>query len=93
MRAVTSKQLISLVGIAIAAPFFAIAVIAGARAIALVQGLEDDVLILALATGGAIISMVNGFGRRTNKGRERERKVEARDNVASKSSSAISLGC
>lgn len=91
MRAVTSKQLISLVGIAIAAPFFAIAVIAGARAIALVQGLEDDVLIVALATCGAVISMINGFGRRTSK--RRERVVEARDNVASKGSSVISLGC
>jgi hypothetical protein len=93
MRAVTNKMVISLVGIIIAAPFFAVALIAGAHAVRLAQGLQDDVLLVALAAAGAIISMINGFGRRTAKAAGRgERQSETRNNGASKGASVITLG-
>jgi hypothetical protein len=67
MKAITGKMLISLVGVAVAAPFFLIALIAGARAVELAQNAHDDALLVVLAFAGAVISMVNGYGRRTSK--------------------------
>jgi hypothetical protein len=67
MKAITCKMLISLIGVAVAAPFFLIALIAGARAVELAQNAQDESLLLVLAFVGAVISMINGFGRRTGK--------------------------
>lgn len=67
MKAITGKMLISLVGVAVAAPFFLIALVAGARAVELAQGAQDEALMIVLAMCGAVISMINGFGRRTQK--------------------------
>ena len=66
MKAMTSKMIISLVSVAIAAPFFLIALIAGARAVELAHSAHDDALLVVLAFAGAVISMINGYGRRTS---------------------------
>lgn len=90
MKAITGKMLISLVGVAVAAPFFLIALVAGARAVELAQNAQDDALLVVLAFGGAAISMLNGFGRRTSKSvrktvcaETQEKKKEARSREAS----------
>ncbi|MDT4894999.1 MAG: hypothetical protein QOH25_76 [Acidobacteriota bacterium] len=64
MKAVTTKMIVSLIGILLAAPFFIVAVIIGARAVALSQGAQDDLLLVALALGGAVASIANGMGQR-----------------------------
>ncbi|HWT03863.1 MAG TPA: hypothetical protein VN256_26685 [Pyrinomonadaceae bacterium] len=64
MKAVTTKMLVSLVGVLLAAPFFVVALVVGARAVALSQGSHDDLLLAALALCGAAISIANGMGRR-----------------------------
>lgn len=64
MKAITTKEFVSLVIIAITAPLFALALVAGARA--MFAGVNDTEL-LALTLCGAVVSGVNGFGRRTVK--------------------------
>ena len=64
MKDVTTKMIVSLVGILLVAPFFILAVIIGARAVALSQGTQDDLLLVALALGGAVSSIANGMGQR-----------------------------
>lgn len=71
-------MLISLVGVAVAAPFFLIALVAGARAVELARGAQDEALLIVLAMCGAVISMVNGFGRRTRKARRGDARAEER---------------
>ena len=66
MKAVTAKMLISLVGVLLAAPFFAAALVIGARAVSLSRGSRDDLLLVALALCGAVISIANGMGRRAD---------------------------
>ncbi|HEX8707127.1 MAG TPA: hypothetical protein VF723_02610 [Pyrinomonadaceae bacterium] len=58
-------MLISLVGIVLVVPFFAIALIVGTRAVELSHSAQDDLLLIALMLGGAAASIINGFGRRT----------------------------
>lgn len=93
MRSVTTKMLVSLVGVALAAPFFAIAVIVGARVVALAGNAQDDLLLVGLAFGGAAVSMINGFGRR---GGEAERialrRADAKEGADSHSASVVNLG-
>ncbi|HLA09811.1 MAG TPA: hypothetical protein VJ023_04280 [Pyrinomonadaceae bacterium] len=68
MKAMKTKELLSLVGIAIAAPVFALTLVAGAHAAAVAV---NDVLLLALAGCGAVHGGLNGFGRRTLKAESR----------------------
>jgi hypothetical protein len=92
MKAVTKRMLLSLVGVVLVAPFFAVALIVGARAVALSQGTQDDLLMMALAFGGAVASIVNGLGRRTARSqRSRQMPVEAK-NVKAVDASVIGLG-
>ena len=69
MKAVTAKMLVSLIGILFVALFFAFALIVGARAVAVSQGSQDDLLLVALALAGAAASVINGMGRRTKQER------------------------
>jgi hypothetical protein len=86
-------MLVSLVGVALAAPFFAIAVIVGARAVALSQSAQDDLLLVGLAFGGALMSMINGFGRRTGKaGRRSSVRAGAKEDAGAHGASVIHLG-
>jgi hypothetical protein len=93
MKAVTAKMLVSLVGVLLAAPFFVVALVVGARAVALSQGSRDDLLLAALALCGAAISIANGMGRRAAKERSAAREhTEAGGRTASRNASAIHLG-
>jgi hypothetical protein len=94
MKAITGKMLISLVGVAVAAPFFLIALVAGARAIELAQDAQDDALLIVLAMSGAVISMINGFGRRTRRTQRKEIRAEARVSEEARASeaSAVNFG-
>jgi hypothetical protein len=62
MKAVTTKEFISLVVIAIAAPVLALGVFLAASAIV---AAGNELLLTALTLCGAVVSGVNGFGRRT----------------------------
>jgi hypothetical protein len=93
MKPVTSKLLISLASVVIAVSFFALALLAGAHAVSLAHEPQEELLLLALAIGGATISMINGFGRRTAKTKkEMRRPVEPKDKLARTRSSLIHLG-
>ena len=94
MKAVTAKMLVSLVGVLLAAPFFAVALVLGARAVSLSRGSRDDLLLVALALCGAAISIANGMGRRAVKGSNAAREqTEAHDSAtAPRSVSVIHLG-
>ena len=70
MKAITTKEFVSLVAIAITAPLLALGIVAGARAVVAV---ENDLLLLALTLCGAVVSGINGFGRRTVKAQSRSR--------------------
>ena len=69
MKSITAKMIASLIGILLVAPFFVVALILGARAVALSQGAPDDLLLVALALGGAAASIINGMGRHTKSAR------------------------
>lgn len=91
MKAVTTKMLLSLVGVVLVAPFFAVALIVGARAVALSQSTQDDLLMMALAFGGAVASIINGLGRRHARAR-RVQQVPAGANVRSEAVDAGVIG-
>ena len=94
MKAVTAKMLVSLVGVLLAAPFFAVALVVGARAVSLSRGSRDDLLLVALALCGAAISIANGMGRRASAGSNAARRhTEAGGTTtAPRSVSVIHLG-
>lgn len=91
MKAVSFKVLLSLVGIAVVAPFFVVALIVGARAVALSQSTQDDLLMMALAFGGAAASIVNGLGRRSVKA-ERSQPSSAEQNSQREAVDASVIG-
>jgi hypothetical protein len=62
MKATTTKEFVSLAAIAIIAPLFALALIGSLRA---TVAAGHEFLLLALTLCGAVVSGVNGFGRRT----------------------------
>jgi hypothetical protein len=62
MKAITTKEFASLVIIAITAPLFALALVGGMRAM---YASGDGFFLLALTLCGAVVSGINGFGRRT----------------------------
>lgn len=93
MKAITTRMLLSLVGVFLVAPFFVIALIVGARAVALSQSTQDDLLMMALAFGGAAASIVNGLGRRNLRAkRDRQLPAEARNQAEAVEASVIGLG-
>jgi positive regulator of sigma E activity len=78
MKSITTKDIVSLAGIALAVPLFTLATVLSARA-AGVAG--NDLLLLALALGGAVISGLNGFGHRRA---QRRVRVERQTRLARK---------
>lgn len=62
MKAITTKEFASLAIIAITAPLFALALISGIR---VMYATGNEFFLLALTLCGAVVSGVNGFGRRT----------------------------
>lgn len=61
MKAITTREVLSLALIAITAPVLALALVFAIRTVAA----GNDVLLLALTLCGAVVSGINGFGRRT----------------------------
>ncbi|HEX8142474.1 MAG TPA: hypothetical protein VF553_07750 [Pyrinomonadaceae bacterium] len=93
MKTVTARMFISLAGIALVVPFFVVALVVGARAVAFAQGAQDDLLLIALAFGGAVASIINGFGRRAQQsGRKMRSTGTANDQHRSQSAYMIHLG-
>ena len=66
MKALTTKEVVSLAVIAITAPVLALGVVLAARAMV---AAENELMLLALTLCGAVVSGFNGFGRRTVRGR------------------------
>lgn len=64
MKELKTKELVSLAGIAITAPILALAILISARRAGVA---EYDLLLAALSLCGAVMSGLNGFGRRTIK--------------------------
>jgi len=64
MKAFTTKELVSLAVIAITAPVLALGVVLAAS-VMVASG--NRLLLLALTLCGAVVSGINGFGRRTVK--------------------------
>ncbi len=64
MKELRTKELVSLAGIAFTAPFLVLAILVSARAAAVA---DYDLLLVALALCGAVLSGINGFGRRTTR--------------------------
>ena len=93
MKAVTTKMLVSLIGILLVAPFFAAALIVGARAVALSHGAQDDLLLVAFALGGAAASILNGMGRHAARGKSTdEDRAAAKNEATACGASMINLG-
>jgi hypothetical protein len=62
MKAFTTKEFVSLAVIVLTAPVFALGLVLAIRA---TVATENEPLLLALALCGAVVSGINGFGRRT----------------------------
>lgn len=93
MKTVTAKMLVSLIGVLIVTPFFAIALIVGARAVSVSQGTQDDLLLAALALAGAAASVINGIGRRSNhEHATANTRIEKRERALRRDSSKLHLG-
>jgi hypothetical protein len=61
MKAITTKEFVSLALIAITAPVLALGLVLAIRTVAA----GNEFLLLALTLCGAVVSGINGFGRRT----------------------------
>jgi len=64
MKKVSQRLLLSIITIALLAPLSATALIVGARVAEVTQSDGNDLLLVALAFGGAALSALNGLGRR-----------------------------
>jgi hypothetical protein len=71
MKAITPKKFVSLVVILITASVFALALGLGASAM---DAGGNELLLLALTLCGAVVSEINGFGRRTVKAESQSRR-------------------
>src|SRR6266404_7736039 len=65
MKLISTKILVSAIGIGIAIPFFGIALVIGAHAIRLAQNSVDTTLLFCVTCCAAAISLINGLGRKT----------------------------
>ena len=90
MKKVTARMFIALSAVALAAPFFAFAVLVGLRAVELASDARQNLLLLALAATAAAFQVLNarGAGALTKK---REGPVAARRSVP-REASALRLG-
>jgi len=86
-------MIVPLVGLLLVAPFFVGALIIGARAFALSQDAQDDLLFVALALGAAAASIINGMGRHaTAEKHTAGKRVDVMNNVRTRGASMIHLG-
>ena len=71
MKALTTKESVSLAVIVIIAPVLALGVVLAAR-VMVASG--NELMLLALTLCGAVVSGINGFGRRTVKAESQSRR-------------------
>lgn len=64
MKGLKTKEVISLAGIAFTTPILALAILVSARRAAVA---DYDSLLVVLSLCGAVVSGLNGFGRRTSR--------------------------
>ena len=60
MKSTNRKMLLSLLGVAVATPFLVIALVLGARATALADSLQGDLLVVVLALASLVASIGEG---------------------------------
>jgi hypothetical protein len=65
MKVINIKRLFVIVGVAFAIPFFSIALLVGAQAARLAHNSTESILLLCIGCAAAVISVINGVGRRT----------------------------
>ena len=86
MKANTAKNLTSVVMLAVLSPFLALAILVSIET----AGIKDnEVVLLLLTLSSAVLSGVNGFGRRTHKAiplSTAKASVNARINLSARSS-------
>ncbi|MDQ2936342.1 MAG: hypothetical protein M3R67_02420 [Acidobacteriota bacterium] len=70
MKALTTKEYVSLAVIVITAPVLALGVVLASATVA--SG--HEILLLALTLCGAVVSGINGFGRRTARAKSHSRR-------------------
>ena len=93
MKSVTTKMIVSFTGLLLVAPFFIVALIVGARAFSLSQGTQDELLLVALALGGAAASVINGMGLCTSREKQAGgKRVAETGSARTRGASMIHLG-
>jgi len=70
MKAITRKEFVSLALIAVTAPVLALGLVLAIRTVAA----GNELLLLALTLCGAVVSGINGFGRRTVRAESQSRR-------------------
>jgi hypothetical protein len=90
MKKITAGMFVALAAVAVAAPFFAMAVLVGLRAVESAAGLRENALLLAFAVAAAASAVFNARGERAAKP-ARVGVVAGRRPVARKAS-ALHLG-
>lgn len=71
MKAITTRESVSLAVIVIIAPVLALGVVLAAR---VMVATGNELMLLALTLCGAVVSGINGFGRRTVKAESQSRR-------------------
>jgi hypothetical protein len=70
MKSVFAKTLVVLASVVLVAPFVAVALLVGARAVAGAESAEQRLVLAALALGGALYGAAKGWAREEAGGRE-----------------------
>ncbi len=70
MKTIVTKTLNALAGLLLVVPFTLIALLFAGRAVALAQGLGNNLLVIALASGVALAGLLKGCGGRFFRGEE-----------------------
>ena len=93
MKSVNRKVLLSLLGIAIATPFLVIALVVGARVAAIADSLPGELLVVALALGGVLVSMGEGRSAlRGEAGLAKKGRLETKGDADLRGASALNHG-
>jgi hypothetical protein len=90
MKKVTAGMFVALAAVAVAAPFFAMAVLVGLRAVESAAGLRENFLLVAFAVAAVASAVLNARGERSEKPAQ-VGTAAARRSVARKAS-ALHLG-
>lgn len=72
MKENIAKLIVGLASVALVLPFVSVAFLVGARAVSDAQGVSEQMLLAALALGGAAASVFKNASRRAETGQSRE---------------------